>query len=127
MGIVLFLFYFRIFNIPMQSEYTVMIQKLPAVLAVVTVPICSFGSFLATAKILVGKVSEAITAGTMVKIGLFSLVFTVAMDLLTTVVAEKMNILLFPVDLMYLFAWLAIIPANLLAWAWNAKRPRNHT
>ncbi len=46
---------------------------------------------------------------------MISLVCTIVLDLLITVIGEKLNILTFPVNLMYLLAWLVILPSIALA------------
>lgn len=50
-----------------------------------------------------------------IKIGIFSLATTIILDLLITVAGEKIDIRKFPVNWMYLFAWLVIVPAVVLA------------
>lgn len=45
LGSVAFLVYFRMFNIPMDSRYVDMIRKTPMLLAILTVPVCTFISF----------------------------------------------------------------------------------
>ncbi len=114
LGTALFLLYFRVFNVAMQSDYVAMIRMVPAVLAIATVPICSFVSFYLTARILLKMVTVPPTAKERVRVAVISLAFTVAMDLITTVLIGRMNILIFPVNLMYLLAWAVIVPAVLL-------------
>jgi hypothetical protein len=114
LGSVLFLVYFEIFNIPMNLEYTVMIQRIPAVLAILTVPLCSSASFFITTKIMLRKF-VSLNATEVFQVGIISLLFTIGFDLLITVIIEKVNILVFPVNLMYLFAWLVIVPSVILA------------
>ena len=43
------------------------------------------------------------------------IIATIILDLLITVVGEKIDVRIFPVNLMYLFAWLVIIPSVVLA------------
>jgi hypothetical protein len=114
LGSVLFLVHFEIFNIPMNLEYTVMIQRIPAVLAILTVPLCSSASFFITTKIMLRKF-VSLNATEVFQVGIISLLFTIGFDLLITVIIEKVNILVFPVNLMYLFAWLVIVPSVILA------------
>ncbi len=56
------------------------------------------------------------TNGTMLlEVGVIALIATIILDLLITVVGEKIDVRIFPVNLMYLFAWLVIIPSVVLA------------
>jgi len=115
LGSVIFLVYFKIFNISIDLEYTVMIQKIPTLLAILTVPLCSLTSFFITTKILLQKNAVSLNIMNIFQIGIISLLFTIGLDLLITVVVQKINILVFPLNLMYLFAWLIIIPSIFLA------------
>jgi len=114
LGALSFLLYFRVFNVAMRSDYVAMIRMVPAALSIVTVTICSFLSFYLTAWILRKRLTAPPSAKQRVLVAVISLTFTVAMDLFTTVLIERMNILIFPVNLMYLSAWTVIIPAVLL-------------
>lgn len=122
LGSALFLIYFRVFNVPMQSNDTWMISRVPAGLSIITVPICSFTSFGLATRMAFASMRTAPTEGERFAIGLISLIFTIGMDLATTVLIAKMNLLIFPVDLMYLLAWAVIIPAVLL----GSRRATNH-
>lgn len=115
LGSVIFLVYFRILRVPVDMKHAVaMIQKVPPVLSIVTVPVCSFISFFLCARLIPAAVAVALTGSQLLEIGAISLLFTVALDLLITVIGEKIDIRIFPVNLMYLFAWLIIIPAVIL-------------
>ncbi|MHB8213130.1 MAG: hypothetical protein ACYDGW_05775 [Vulcanimicrobiaceae bacterium] len=115
-GSLIFLIYFKIFDIPTDLKHTVaMIRKLPAPLAIVTVPICSFMSFFIATEILRRETAVSFDAAKLLHVGIISVLVTIVLDVLITVVGEKMDIRVFPVNLMYLFAWLVIIPAVVLA------------
>lgn len=115
LGSVMFLVYFRILRVPVDLKNAVaMIRKVPPILSIVTVPTCSFLSFFFCAKLVTGEISVALTGWRLLEIGVVSLLCTVALDLLITVLGEKIDIRVFPVNLMYLFAWLIIIPAVML-------------
>jgi len=112
----LFILYFKIYKIPVDMKQTVrMIQKLPAWLTIITVPICSFLSFFFVTKAVFYLRLALMNAVPTWELGLASLVVTIILDILITVIGEKINILKYPVNLMYLFAYLAIVPAVLLA------------
>lgn len=116
MGIVLFLFYFRIFKVQVDFKHPLaMIRKLPPILAVITVPLCSFASFFVTTKVALMKLAQSLSIVQLLQVGLVSLLLTIILGLLITVVGEKVNIRVFPINLMYLFAWLAIVPAIVMA------------
>jgi hypothetical protein len=116
LGSALFLVYFKLFHISMDLKYIgAMIQKVPAFLAILTVPLCSFTSFFITTKIILRASAVSFDATKLLQVGIISLVCTVVLDLLITVVGEKINIRAFPVNLMYLFAWVVIIPSVVLA------------
>jgi hypothetical protein len=116
LGSALFLVYFKLFHISIDLKHTVtMIQKVPAFLAILTVPLCSFTAFFITTKLLLRASALSFDATKLLQVGIISLVCTIVLDLAITVVGEKINILAFPVNLMYLFAWLVIIPAVVLA------------
>jgi hypothetical protein len=120
------LLYFSVFHVSMDVEHSVaMIQKLPASLAIATVPLCSFASFFVTARIVLKKYPAPFDARDVLKAGLISLVVTVVLDLLITVGIERIDILVFPVNLMYLFAWLTIVPSVLLAGRRKSKPATN--
>lgn len=114
LGTALFLLYFRVFKVPFQSDYVSMIERVPAALAIVTVPICSLASFSIAARLLLGTRTPRPPMREQVFVAVACFAFTIAMDLITTVLIERMDILVYPVDLMYLFAWLVVIPAVLL-------------
>ena len=115
-GCLFFLLYFKIFNVPMDLDNTGMIKSIPSVLSIFTVLVCSFLSFFLTTKIVVRKNSQDANTIKPVSLGFFALSFTIALDLLITVGVQNVDIFIFPVNLMYLLAWLVIIPAILLAW-----------
>lgn len=115
-GSVIFLVYFKVFGISMDLKHTVaMIRKLPAPLAVATVPVCSFASFFMAIKIIIRETAVSFDAATLLQIAIISLLVTVVLDLLITVVGKKLDIMAFPLNLMYLFAWIVIVPAVVLA------------
>ena len=116
LGSVLFLAYFRLYNISIDLRHTVaMIQRVPAPLAIITVPVCSFVSFFLTTRIMIHAFTTPTNATMVLEVGVVSLIATIILDLLITVVGEKIDIRIFPVNLMYLFAWLVIIPSVVLA------------
>ncbi len=116
LGSVAFLIYFRVFAISMALDYTGMIQQLPPILTILTVPVCCFIAFFVTARVIFARVAP-LDSQTALRIGVASLIFTIALDLLISVAIEKIDILAFPVNLMYLLAWIAIIPTIFLAHA----------
>jgi hypothetical protein len=108
----LFLLYFKLFHIAMDFKHTArMVKQVPAVLAIVTVPVCSFVSFWATTQIYGTAVHRHLTAGQALQVGLVSLAVTIVLDMLITVLGEKIDIRKFPLNLMYLLAYLVIVPA----------------
>lgn len=116
MGSILFLLYFKMFHIAVDLRDTVaLIRKVPVVLAVLTVPMCSFVSFFFAAKLTMKVLALTLSYGQLLEIGVICLLSTVILDLLITVLGEKIDIRLFPVNLMYILAWLVIIPSVLLA------------
>ena len=113
LGTIAFLSFFRLFHVALDLKHPVaMIREVPAPLAIATVPLCSFISFFTTAKVLLPAAAIQAQA---VRAGIASVVCTVILDLLITVAGERIDIRAFPVNLMYAFAWLVIIPALLLA------------
>ncbi len=115
LGSLFFLIYFKICKVPVRSDYTAMIQKIPPIIAIVTVPACSFISFFITTGIVLGWHTLSQNMLNLLLIGVISLVVTICLDLLITVRMEKVRIRTYPINLMYLFAWLVIIPAIILA------------
>ncbi len=116
LGIAAFIIYFKIFKIPIDLKHSAeMIRKLPAHLSIITVPICSFTSFFITTNIILKEFSISLNIMQLLQLGLASLFITIILDLLITVKEEKMNIDVFPINIMYLLGWLAIVPAVLLA------------
>ncbi len=112
LGSALFIVYFKIYNVSLDLKHTVaMIRKVPPALAIITVPLCSFLSFFTATRTFGG----ALDASQFLRVGIISLLATIGLDLLITVVGEKINILTFPLNLMYLFAWLVIVPSVILA------------
>lgn len=116
LGSALFLAYFRLYSISVDLKHTItMIQRVPTPLAIVTVPMCSFVSFFLTTRIMIHAFTTSANATMLLDVGLVSLIVTIILDLLITVVGEKIDMRIFPVNLMYLFAWLVIIPSVVLA------------
>lgn len=112
----LFLLYFKLFKVAIDLKHTVkMIQKLPASLAIMTVPVCSFIAFFISTKGVLRALSGSANMTQVLQIGLVSLVCTIVLDMLITVVGEKIDIRKFPLNIMYLFAWFVIIPSVVLA------------
>jgi hypothetical protein len=112
LGSVFFIVYFRIYKVPLDLKHVVnMIRMIPPVLAIITVPLCSFLSFFMATKIFGGGLDSL----QLLVVGIISLLVTIGLDLLITVVGEKINILTLPLNLMYLFAWLVIVPSVILA------------
>lgn len=113
LGSAAFLVFFRLFKVALDLRHpAAMIRKLPAPLAVPTVPLCSFVSFFTVANAILPSPARVIQA---LQAGAASLICTVVLDLLITVAGERIDIRAFPLNLMYLFAWIVIIPAVVLA------------
>ena len=123
LGSVAFLVYFSVFGVSMDRGYNAMIQEIPPLLAIVTVPVCSFASFFTTTRVVLRRHGASPDARELLRLGLVSLLATVGLDLLITVAVERVDILVFPVDLMYLLAWLAVVPS--VVWAGRRKRGRS--
>lgn len=116
MGSALFLLYFRVFHIEVDLRNTVaMIRRVPVTLAIITVPTCSFVSFFGAVKLTMKILPQKLSDGRLLEIGMICVLSTVILDLLITVLGEKIDIMIFPVNLMYLLAWLVIVPSVLLA------------
>ncbi len=116
LGSVLFLVYFKLFRIALDLKNVVsMLQRIPSPLAIATVPLCSFISFFITTKMILAHESLALDTTTLLQIGIVSFFVTIILDIMITVIGEKINIMVFPINLMYLFAWLVIIPAVVIA------------
>lgn len=112
-GIVAFLVFFRLWHVPVDPRRPAeMIRRLPAPVAVATVPLCAFASFFVTAG---AALPAGATAGQAALSGVACLAWTIALDLLITVVGEKIDIRAFPLNAMYLAAWAVIVPAVMLA------------
>ena len=120
LGSVAFLVYFAAYGASMDLGYNAMLQKIPPLLAIVTVPLCSFASFFTTTSVVMRGPAMSLDAREVLQLGFDSLLATVGLDLLITVAIEKVDILAFPVDLMYLFAWLVVVPS--IAWAGYRNR-----
>lgn len=116
LGSVLFVIYFEVLGVPMNLSYNTMIQRVPAPLAVPTVPLCSLISYFVVTKLTLGKLTTPLRGAQAYWLGLASVVVAMLLDLVITVRIEGLNILVFPVNLMYLLAYLAITPAVVLAW-----------
>ncbi len=111
----LFVMYFKLFHVAMDLKHTVrMIKQLPAILAIATVPVCSFVSFFVTTKVIEHTLHTLLTFTQAVQVGIVSLVVTIVLDVLITVLGEKIDIRKYPLNLMYLFAYLVIIPAVII-------------
>ena len=115
LGTVAFLVYFAAFGVSMDLGYNAMIQAVPPPLAIVTVPLCSFASFFTTTTVVLRRPATSLDAREVLPLAFLSLLATVGLDLLITVEIERVDILAFPVNLMYLFAWLVVVPS--IAWA----------
>ena len=115
LGSIAFLVYFRMFNISVDSNYVDMIRKIPAPLAILTVPGCSFISFFITSKTVFAKLEPPVGKQLVLRTALVSVLVTIGLDIIITVLIQQMDILLFPVNLMYLLAWAVIVPTVLLA------------
>lgn len=109
LGSVMFLFYFHIFHVSMNLGYTTMIRRIPALLDILTTPLCSFASFFLTSKALLNPSRLPLNA--VFRIGITSLFVTVGLDVLITVVIQRINILVYPINLMYVFAWAVALPS----------------
>ncbi len=120
LGTVAFLIYFAVFGVSMDLGYNDMILKVPAPLAIITVPVCSFASFFTTTTLVLRRSAVSLDTREVFQLGLVSLLATVGLDLLITVAIERVDVLAFPVNLMYLFAWLVIVPS--VAWAGYQNR-----
>ncbi len=93
LGSLMFLIYFKLFKIPIDLKHTVaMVQKIPVFLAIITVPLCSFISFFVTTRVILNELSISLDAIQLLQIGLISLLLTIGLDLLITVVGEKIDI-----------------------------------
>lgn len=111
-----FLALFRLSRVtPDLTKAAGMIRTVPAAAAVATVPACSFRLLLHHRP---ARPPPAVTTGRALLAGLTSLACTIILDLLISVLAERIDIRTWPVSLMYLLAWLVIIPAVLLASPW---------
>jgi len=115
LGSIFFVIYFKIFKVSMKLNNTAMIIGIPPLLSIFTVPICSFASFFLTTKIVLKNYTGKIALVKLFRIGIISLIFTIGLDLLITVVTQKVDILIFPINVMYILAWIIIIPTIILA------------
>ena len=83
-------------------------------MSILSVPIASFISFYFITKIihkikyLESRINELTT------ISVTSLLFTIGMDLFSTVDVEKIDIITFSIKLLYLTAWIVIFPVIIL-------------
>lgn len=111
----IFLVYCRFFGVPLTlADPLAMIRGVPPLLAVATVGACSLASFFLATRVVLAASTVSLRLESALLLGAVSLGATIVLDLLITVVVERLNILLFPVNLMYLLAWLAIVPGVLL-------------
>lgn len=115
LGSVLFLVYFQAFNVPTSAAYSAMIQDIPAPLAIATVPLCSLASFFTVTTAVLSRLAAPLGARKVLALGAESLLFTIAMDLLVTVLAEGVDILVYPTDVMYILAYAVIVPSVVYA------------
>lgn len=115
LGTILFLVYFDLFGVSLNQSYNVMIQMIPALLAIATVPLCSFVSFFLTTRTVLRRLSKPLSVTAAFEIGIVSLMAAIGLDLLITVKLQGVNILVFPANLMYLFAYLVIVPSVVFA------------
>lgn len=114
----LFLVYFVIFRISIDAaQPVIMIQHLPPILSIATVPLCSFAAFFGATKVVLHKRAVACPQRLVLWFGIDSLVVTIVLDVFVTVIGERIDILIFPINLMYVLAWLVIVPAVMLAGA----------
>ncbi|MDG6908047.1 MAG: hypothetical protein JRN20_19945 [Nitrososphaerota archaeon] len=113
LGTILFLVYFDLFSVSLDLPYNTMIERIPALLAIATVPLCSFASFFLSTRVLLRKI--ALDTKAAFELGVVSLISTIGLDLLITVGIQRVDISLFPANFMYLFAYLVIVPSVVLA------------
>lgn len=112
----LFLFYFRLFHLPIDPKNAVaMIRKAPAPLSMAIAAPSNFASFFATTQATPATIGASPSAATLAQIGGTSLACAIVLDMLITVVAEGIDVRVYSVNAMYLLAWSAIIPAVLPA------------
>ena len=115
LGSLLFLFYFKLFKVSIDLKHVVnMIRKLPATISILTVPTCSFISFFFVTKMSLGILVLSVNTTEIIQLDFICLLITIILDLLITVFGEKVDIRIYPVNLIYVLAWLAIIPAVFL-------------
>jgi hypothetical protein len=115
LGTVLFLLYFALFHISFTLGNTEMIKQVPPVLSITTVALCSFISFFITGRIIFKITDGQRTMKKVILIAVVSFFSTILFDVLITAVIEKIDILAFPMNVMYGLAWIAVIPAVLLS------------
>ena len=115
LGTVLFLVYFAAYGISWNESYNQMVTGIPSVLAIITVPASSFVSYyLVTRRILRGS-ADPPSCRLLLALGLVSVAVAFGLDLLITVELEGVDIRRWPMDAMYLGAYLVIVPAVVLA------------
>ncbi len=115
LGSMFFLTYFKMFRLPSNLDYAEKLRRIPPFISIITVTLCSIVSFYLMTKLLLDLY---LTPGNMVLLaetGSIALVFTVTIDLIVTPRIEKIKIGAYPMNLMYLFAWIVILPSVLLA------------
>lgn len=116
LGIALFLVYFKLLRIHVDYRHPIaIVKRLPPALAIVTVPVCSFVSFFVTTRSVLTGLHLSLSAAQLLPVGIASLLFTVALDLLVTALGERIDIRRFPLNLMYALAWLVIVPSIVMA------------
>ena len=114
-GTVAFLACFRVFGVRMHSDYSAMIGRLPAGLSIATTTVCSFASFFLVTRWTLRRRSRKLATDRFGWLAVACLLFTVIADIVIAAFVEKLDVLAFPINAMYAFAWGAIIPAVLLA------------
>ena len=113
LGSLLFLAYFRLLGVPLDVHRpAAMVAGLPAPLAIATVPVCGFIAFFVTTRLSTAHLPAPTLE--LLLLGAVSLVVTVVLDLLITVLGEHIDIRAYPINVMYVLAWLVIVPAVLL-------------
>ena len=112
----IFLLYFEIFHVPLDLEHiTSIIKEIPPVYAIFTAPICCVIAFLMTTYFILSKYPTTLKNKKLLEIGIISVLFTLFIDILTTVLIEQVNIFVYPINVMYLFVYIAIIPSILIS------------
>ena len=112
----IFLLYFELFHVPLDLVHiTSIIKEIPPVYAIFTAPICCIISFLIATFIILNKYQVTINKNKLLEIGVVSVLFTLVVDIITTVLFEQVNILVYPINAMYLLVYITIIPSILIS------------